>query len=262
MSSPNPLSYNAWVITIGAMAVEVVTVPSSPGVNSFVTPPLQALVPQILAYAESRIARDLDLLSNQTSNTYPLTQGQAVFPLPVGDFQTVQTLEILQTSGSTVVNSTPLTPVSKEFIQNCYAGLSQSSRPRFYAMYGDNFGDEQDSVTNILLGPPPNFAYSLRVTGTACQPSLYTNASDGDADTEYTYISQWYPDLLTVASMIFISGYQRNWSAQADDPKMAQSYENQYQLLKAGAIPLENRRKQQGSSWTSYSTPPTATPTR
>jgi hypothetical protein len=260
MSSPNPLSFNAWVQTIGTLTVA--TTVETAGVWGFVDAPLQQLVPQILAYAESRIARDLDMLSSQTSNTYALAPGQSVFSLPVGDFQTVQTLEIIQSSGAQVVNSCPLTFVSKEFIQNCYSGLTQSSTPKFAALYGDNFGDEQDSFTNILLGPPPNFAYSLRVTGTACQPSLYTNATSGPADSAYTYISNYYPDMLVMASMIFISAFQRNFSATSDDPAMPMNYEKQYQALRLGAIPLENRRKQQSSGWSAYSTPPSATPTR
>lgn len=260
MSSLNPLSFNAWVQTVGAMAVEQVV--DAGGVYAFVNAPLQTVLPQILSYAEGRIQRDLDLLANQTSNVYTLTAGQNVFSLPVGDFQTVQTLEIVQQQNGQTVTTCPLTPVSKEFIQNCYGGLTQASVPRFYAMYGDNFGDEQDSYTNILLGPPPSYGFSLRVTGTACQPSLYTNAVSGIADSAYTYISQWYPDMLVMASMIFISAYQRNFSATSDDPNMGQSYEKQYQALRLGAIPMENRRKQQASGWSAYSTPTAATPTR
>ncbi len=260
MTSPNPLSFNAWVQTIGSMAVALTT--ETAGVYSFVDTPLQVVLPQILAYAESRIARDLDLLSSQTFNTYTLTAGQNVFSIPVGDFQTVQTLEVLQLSGSQVVNSFPLTFVSKEFIQNCYSGLASSNTPKYAALYGDTFNSEEDSSTNILLGPPPNFAYTLRVTGTQSSPSLYTNASAGPADSMYTYISQYYPDLLVMASMIFISAYQRNFSATSDSTDMGQSYEKQYQALRLGAIPLENRRKQQGSSWSAYSTPTAATPTR
>lgn len=260
MSSPNPLSFNAWVATVGAMAVEDVVLTA--GVNGFVSAPLQALLPQILAYAESRISRDLDMLASQTSNIYTLTAAQSVFSLPEGDFQTLQTLEIVQLYNGQVVNSSPLTFVSKEFIQNCYSGLSMAGTPKFAALYGDNFGDEQDSFTNILLGPPPNFAYSLRVTGTAFPPSLYTNANEAGAGSVYTYISQYYPDLLTMASMIFISGYQRNFSAMSDDPQMGQSFEKQYQALRLGAIPMENRRKQQASGWSGYSTPTAATPTR
>lgn len=259
-SAPNPLSYNAYIQNIGVMAVALTS--ETAGLYSFVDPPLQQIVPSILNYAEQRISRDLDMLSSQTSNIYTLTAGANVFSLPVNDFQVVQTLEIVTLYNGQVVNSSPLVPVSKEFIQNCFGGLMSANTPRYFAMYGDNFGDEQDSATNILFGPAPNYAYSLRVTGTACPPSLYQNASAGPADTAYTYISAYYPDMLVIASMIYISAYQRNWSSTADDSEMAQSYEKQYQALRLGAVPMENRRKGQGSAWSPYSTPIAATPTR
>jgi hypothetical protein len=259
-AAPNPLSFNSWVQNIGVMAVALTQ--ETGGVYSFVDPPLQAIVPMILNYAELRISRDLDLLASQTSNLYTLTAGVNVFSLPVNDFQVVQTLEIVTLYNGTVVNSQPLTPVSKEFIQNCFGGLTSADTPRYFAMYGDNFGDEQDSYTNILFGPPPNYAYSLRVTGTALAPSLYQSASSGPADSVYTYISQWYPDLLIMASMVYVSAFQRNFSAASDDVETAMTYEKQYQALRLGAVPLENRRKQMGSGWTAYSTPIAATPTR
>jgi hypothetical protein len=152
--------------------------------------------------------------------------------------------------------------VSKEFIQNCYGGMFSASTPKYFAMYGDNFGSEQDSSTNILFGPAPNCAYNLRVTGTAYAPSLYQSATAGPADSVYTYISAYYPDLLILASMIYISAYQRNWSSASDDVEMAMTYEKQYQALRLGAVPLENRRKGMGSAWSPYSTPIAATPTR
>lgn len=261
MTAPtNPMSYNQYIQNVGVMAVA--TTSDNAGVYQFDDAPLRTITPQMLSYAELRIQRDLDMLSSQTSNLYTLTQGANVFSLPVDDFLTVQTLETVDISGGVVVNSYPLVPVSKEFIQNVYGGLFTADRPQYYAMYGDNFGDEQDSYTNILFGPVPNYAYSLRVTGTACAPSLYKNATAGAADTTYTYISAYYPDLLVMASMVFISAFQRNFSATADDSPMGQTYEKQYQALRLGAVPLENRRKQQGSSWSAYSTPIAATPTR
>jgi hypothetical protein len=261
MTSATPLSYNAFIQQIAAMGVYTVT--SVAGVNQITSDPsIQSIVPMILNYAELRCQRDLNLLSSETSNTYTLTAGQNVFSLPPSDFLKVRTLEICQTNNGQVVNATPLLFTSKEFIQNCYSGLASANAPQYCAMYGDNFGDEQDSATNILLGPVPNYSWTLRVTGAARQPSLYSNASAGIADTEYTYLSQWYPDLLVIASMIYISGYQRNWSATADDTPGAQSWEKQYQALRLGAISEEDERRQNGSAWTAYSTPTSATPTR
>jgi len=261
MTAPtNALSYNGYIQQIASLAV--VTATENSGVWQFVDAPLQAIVPSMLNYAELRISRDLEMLASQTSNIYTLTAGSQVFSLPVDDFLTVQTLEIVTLSGGGIVNSSPLLPVSKEFIQNCYGGLFTAGQPQYFAMYGDNFGSEQDSATNILFGPTPNYGYSLRVTGTAMADSLYESAQPGAADSVYTYTSAYYPDLLVMASMIFISAYQRNFSATSDSADMAITYEKQYQALRLGAIPLENRRKGQASGWTAYGTPTAATPTR
>ena len=60
-----------------------------------------------------------------------------------------------------------------------------------------------------------------------------------------TYISQTYPDLLIAASMIFVSGYQKNYGAQQDNPQQAQSWENQYKMLLASAQSEEAARRMQ-----------------
>lgn len=257
----NPLSYNAYIQQTGVMAV--VTTLETAGVWAGVDASFNTIVPQMLNYAELRIQRDLDLLSSQTSNTYLLVAGSQIFSLPVDDFLTTQTLEVGQLSvGTFIPLAPPLVPVSKEFIQNVYGGLASAGTPQYFAMYGDNFGGTQDVNINILFGPAPNFAYTLRVTGTTRAPSLFKYATAGVADTQYTYISAYYPDLLILASMIYITMFQRNFGSVSDDPAMGMTYEKQYQAIRLGAIPEENRRKQQGSGWSAYSTPTSATPTR
>lgn len=255
-----PLSYNAYVQQLGVLAVAQTQ--ESDGVYSFVDEPLETLLPQALNYAELRIQRDIDFLNARTSNNYTLTAGNSLFSVPINDFLILETLEVLQESGETVVNSTPLTPVSREFIQNCYAGASQAGVPRWFAMYGDTFGDGANTNLNVLLGPTPNYAFPIRVTGVIRLPSLAQYASAGPADTSYTYISEFLPDMLMMASMIYVSAFQRNFSATADDPQMGQTYEKQYQALRLGAIGEENRKKFLASAYSSYSTPTAATPTR
>lgn len=262
MSTPNtnPLSYNAYVQQMGVMAVtDTVEVG---GVYQGVDASFNTIIPQMLNYAELRIQRDLDFLNSQASNSYVLTPNVNVFPIPVDDFFTVQTLEVTQLNGSTTIATQPLIPVSKEFIQNCYGGLFAAGIPKYFAMYGDSFGDNQDTNNNVLLGPTPNYAYNLRVTGASRTPSLFKYATTGIADTNYTYISAYYPDMLILASMIYVTMFQRNFSATSDDPNMGMNYEKQYQAARIIAIPDENKRKFQGSGWSSYSTPTAATPTR
>jgi hypothetical protein len=94
-------------------------------------------------------------------------------------------------------------------------------------------------------------------------PSLAKNsATPVLAATASTFISSYLPDLLIMASMIYISAFQRNFGRQSDDPAMAQSYESQYQALLRGAVVEEFRKKFESGAWTSYSPTPTANPPR
>jgi len=262
MSTPatNPLSYNAYIAQVAAMAVYQTQVTA--GVTSFLDAPPTLITPMMLNYAELRIQRDLDLLPSQTSNSYVLTSGNPLLKIPIDDFLTLQTFEVTQVFGGVVANATPLLPVSKEFIQNCYGGQASSGTPMYYAMVGDDFGGNADTFNNVLLGPPPNFAYTVRVTGTVRTPSLFKYASTGIADTAYTWISAYLPDMLVMASMIYISAFQRNFGPTSDTPESGMTYEKQYQILRLGALSEENRKKFEASGWSSYSTPTAATPTR
>jgi hypothetical protein len=65
-----------------------------------------------------------------------------------------------------------------------------------------------------------------------------------------------------MASMIYISAYQRNFGRANDDPQMAITYESQYQALLKSALTEENRKKFEAAAWSSQSPSTTATPTR
>ena len=77
-----------------------------------------------------------------------------------------------------------------------------------------------------------------------------------------TWISTYMPDLFIMASMIYVSAYQRNFGRVNDDPAMAQTYEGQYMALLNGAKMEEFRKRFQASGWTSMSPSPVASPTR
>ena len=256
----NPLSYNQYIQSLAGMAVYGASEIS--GIWAFTDAPPQLQVPMILNYAELRIQRDLDMLPAQSSNIYTLTPNNYIFQLPVDDFIIVQRAAIVTLSGSTVAAVAPLVQTSQEFIQNVYGGTFNAGQPEYYAMIGDVFGGNEDTFNQIALGPTPNYAYSIRIHGLTRMPSLYKYATSGLADTSYTYISAYYPDMFIMASMIYISAFQRNFSATSDDTQMGMTYEKQYQILRLAAIDEENRKKSQGSGWSSYSTPTAATPTR
>lgn len=248
MSNPstNPLTYDSYVSQMATMAVVSPTDPA-----------FLEILPQMLNYAELRIQRDLDLLGSQTTFTYLFPTGSNTINLDVDDLYTVQTVNV-------VVNGvpTPMLPATKEFLQNVYADPTYTGVPKYFAMYGGDYGSGGDVYNYILVGPYPDVQYTVNLTGTIRVPSLYKFAGTGTSNSSTTLISTYYPDLLIMASMIYISAYQRNFGRMSDDPAMAQSYEGQYQALVRNAMTDENRKKFAASAWSSMSTPVAATPTR
>lgn len=260
-NATNPLTYNGYIQALGALAVEEVD--TSQLVYVCLSEPFQALIPQALNYAELRIQRDIDFLQARSSTIYDLVAGKPVFPIPINDFMIVETIEVVQLDGDgTLIDSAPMSPVSREFIQNCYSGIGNSGVPRYFAMYGDQFGGDYNTSVNVLMGPPPAVGWSIQVNGVVRLPSLAKFNTTPAAANSLTYISQYMPDVLLMASMIFVSGYQRNFSSNSDSPDMPVNYEKQYQALMRGAVTEDNRRKFMASAWTAYAAPPAASPNR
>ena len=235
------MDYNTYVQQIATMAV----IPTTD--TNF-----QIILPQMISYAELRMQRDLDFLSTQISNSsYSFTSGNNTLTIPTSAFVVVQTFEVID--GST--NSSPLLPVGKEYIQNVYGTGSTQGLPQYFAVYGGDSATTGLTSQNMIVGPIPDSNYSVRLTGTIrSAPLSATNTT--------TYISVYLPDMFIMASMIYISAYQRNFGRQSDDPQMAQSYEGQYQALLRSALIEENRKKFEAAAWTSYSPAPAASPTR
>jgi len=248
MANPNtnPLTYDSYVQQVATMAVV------EPTDAAFVE-----IIPQMLNYAELRIQRDLDLLASQTTYSYLMPTGTNTINLDVDNLLTVQTVNV-------VVNGvpTPMLPTTKEFIQNMYSDPTATGTPKYFAMYGGDYSSGGDVYNYVIVGPYPDVQYTINLTGTIRTPSLYKFAGTANSNTSTTYISAYYPDMLMIASLIYISAYQRNFGRMSDDPAMAQSYEGQYQVLLRAAMMEESRKKFGGSAWSSMSTPPAATPTR
>lgn len=207
-------------------------------------------LPSAIDYAELRIYRDLDLLSTVKAVTdYKATPGQSQVQLPSGTFVTLQNINVITPSSATIPDTgqrNPLLPTTKEFLQYCWPSAANSGVPTYFAMI-----DEK----TFSLGPWPDANYTLEIIGTFRPESL-------SETNQTTFISQYLPDLFLMAAMIYISGYQRNFSRQSDDPQTAQSYEAQYEKLLMGCVGEEYRKKFQASAWTSNSQSPVATPSR
>jgi hypothetical protein len=122
----------------------------------------------------------------------------------------------------------------------CLAGFSPST-------WNGSFQITVNNPTTISISTAATTATTL---GTAANGS------------STTFISLYLPDIFIMASMIYISAYQRNFGRANDDPQMAITYESQYQALLKSAMMEENRKKFEAAAWSSQSPSTAATPTR
>jgi hypothetical protein len=208
-------------------------------------PNFQIIIPSMIDYAELRMQRDLDFLNTSGTATYTGTVGTYNLQLTQGyPFVVMENIGVTDPATNYV---SQLTPVTKEWIYAVYPQGSTQGLPQYFAPFNDNL---------MLVAPIPDQAYTFTVVGTQRFPTLSsTNTS--------TFISQYLPDVFIMASMIYISAYQRNFtSAASNDPQMAVTYESQYQALLKGAMVEEARKKFESSGWTSQSPSLAASPTR
>jgi hypothetical protein len=257
----NALSYNGFIQALATLAV--MQTASVGGVLQFSNDPsgqLNDLIPNALNYSELRIQREAQLLPLQTSNGYTLTAGQNTLSIPTSDFVIAQTLWV-NVDGSLI----PLTPVSKEWLQNVYPGMGTQGPPEYFAPIGGDFATAGMTSNIFQLGPVPDSAYPLTIFGMIRMPSLYQfSDNEADATTKYTFISQWMPDALLAAAMIYVTGFQRDFGAmgQVDEAGMGVSWEAAYKTAMSGVQLEEAQKKFQASAWSSMPPATLATPDR
>ena len=227
------LNYTTYV----AQIANIMTVTST-------TAQFQTMLPGMIDYAEQRIYRELDLLNTVVRDASSGTvSGVRDFTLPItsqGKFVTVQGINLFSPAGTTAATGSrsALQPVSRDFLEATYgSGNIGSGQPVYFAMINQ---------WTVILGPWPNGAYRLEVVGTIRPTPL------SDTNTT-TFLTEYLPDLFIAASMIYASGYQRDFGSQADNPQQSQSWESQYERLFASANGEEMRKKFSGPGWTSYS---------
>lgn len=213
-------------------------------------PNFQAILPSAIEYATNRICRDLDLLSTVVSNTsFALAVNSRAIVIPDSAFVTIQELNVLTPPGVSDPNfatRNPLIPVDKTFLDFVYPSSVGAGVPMYFAMLNQ---------TTVLVGPWPDQNYSVELVGTIRpEPLSVANPT--------TFVSTWLPDLMIAAAMVYVMGYQRDFSAMSSDQPGGVSWEQQYVSLKNGAMVEEFRKKFQASAWTSMSPPVVASPSR
>tara|TARA_R110000868_G_C10928680_1_gene766194 strand:+ start:797 stop:1537 length:741 start_codon:yes stop_codon:yes gene_type:complete len=218
-----------------------------------------AILPSMIDYATLRINRDLDLLITSASLSgvdYKLTAGNRNLSfdqnLPDGSYFVVsEQINLITPAGQSNLDEStrvPLLPTTKEFLDAVFGSsvVENRAQPKYFVPFND---------TLFLVGPVPETDYYVEVVGTVRPAPLSESVTSN-------FISQYLPDLLIMASMIYISAYQRNFGRQSDDPQMAQSYESQYGMLLKSAMVEEARKKFEGAAWSSQAPAPVASPTR
>jgi hypothetical protein len=215
-------------------------------------PEFLVILPQMITYAENRMYRDLDFLFTSIATTaYSTTIGSRIIAVPAGTFVVPEQINIITPAGTTDPDAgtrVPLLPTTKEFLDACYgSGLSANrGLPQYWVPFDDY---------TFLIGPYPDAVYTCEIVGTYRPASM-------SATNPTTFISLYLPDLFIMASMIYISAYQRNFGRANDDPQMAVTYESQYMALLAKADLEENRKKFEAAAWSSQEPSISATPTR
>lgn len=203
--------------------------------------------PSIIDYAEQRIYRELDLQQTQVTVASQVSSGNRNLTLPssAGTFIVTDYINFYTPIGTTSSNGTRNTavPASRETIDMLWpSGQTGSAIPQMFAMV---------DPTVAIFGPSPDQAYAVDIIGTIRPTPL----SSGN---QSTILTSYLPDLFMAASMVFASGYMRNFGSQADNAQMAQSWEGQYQLLKASADIEAARQKFAGWGWTADDPSPVA----
>jgi len=232
-------------------------------------PAFVTILPQMITYAENRMYRDIDFMFTSTSLhgvSFVLTPGNRNLSFNInlasnsdsqsGTFVVSEQINLLTDASGNAASTTnpdacvrvPLLPTTKEFLDAVYGSslAANQGQPQYFVPFNE---------TLFFVGPVPDQAYPVEVVGTYRPNSLSSTNTT-------TFISQYLPDVFIMASMIYISAYQRNFGRANDDPQMAVTYESQYQALLKSAIVEEARKKFDAAGWSSQSPATAATPTR
>lgn len=227
------LNYSTYITEIAAITVISSNILVNGDGNS------GPIAPGMIDYAEQRIYREGDFLATYITDTSTnVVANQKIFnyPTSIGTFLVIDQINILTPVTATASNAirVPLQVASKQFIDMVYpSNATAVGIPTYFA---------PATATYATLGPIPDKSYNVEVIGTQRPVALSTSNSS-------TFLTQTLPDLFIAASMVFMSGYMRNFGAQADDPQMAQSWQGQYDKLFASAGMEEMRKKYVSQAW-------------
>lgn len=244
------LDYTSWVSTISTMT----TIKSS-------NADFQTVLPSCIDYADNRIYRELNPILEKISDTSSSTMANNrnfTVPTTLGNFQVIDAINVIVGADPNTGTRNPCVPVSRDVLDFLWPSSSSAGVPTQWAYFSQanqtgqsNFANQ----TNIIFGPWPDTSYIVEVVGRIIPQPL-------SASNPTTFLTVYYPDLYIAASMVWMSGYLKNFGASSDDPRSAVSWESIYQGLITSARDWESRKRLAGASWSPSAVEPSAVPQR
>ena len=216
------LNYTTYVSSLANMLVVPVTDPG-----------FQAMVPNCLDDAELFLQRKLDLVDSSardSSATFVLNTRNFTLPTTLGTFIVVDQMNVITpvgTSNPEAGTRHSLIPTSIDMLDFLWPSSNGSTMPVYYAMMNQDLA---------IVGPFPDQTYNVEVVGTQRFTPLYISQTTSP-------LSVFFPDLLLAWSLVFASGYQRNFGSMADDPKTAMSWKAHADDLLGDAMREESEKK-------------------
>lgn len=205
-------------------------------------------LPAAINDAQERICRDVDFLGAVVTSTITLTANDRNINWS-DTFYVVQSLNVITPASVTnpeLGTRNPVLPASKEFLDFTYPSVTGANVPQYLGRVTQAGG---------VLGPWPDAAYTVEVTGTQRPATLAPG-------TQTNFISNYLPDLLFNACMIWLAGWQQNFSAAGDNPAQAVNWNSHYKTALQSAMVETARMKFTSEGWSDKQPAPLATPPR
>lgn len=243
------MTYSDFVTASADLLILLPTITNAASATPSTDPNFNAILPRAIEYAEQRMYRELNLIQTFDKVTATTTANVQTVAWPTGMI-VMNSLYIVTPAGTAqTASNAQMNLLQRTTIEGLNMFWPQGQQtatgllPKYYATQME---------ANIHLAPAPDDSYTLVAYGTfRPDPLSATNTT--------TILTTYIPDVFLACAMIFFSGYQRDFGMQADDPKMAQSWENQYQMLKTSAAEEIARAKSQSAQWTPFAMPKFAT---
>jgi len=197
------------------------------------------IIPSMFLYADGRIFRDIAFLAQKITQPVQLTANDREFDLPA-NVRVLRAINVCTPIGPITFTSkrNPLERISVEALDFFWPQASyKPGIPQKYAVLGLSTPfplPGADIVYQVRVMPTPDKAYQAELLGDIRPDPLAP-------ENPQTFLSVYYPELFIAACMIYGSGYQRDFGAQADDPGRAVSWEAQYGALRQGVMQQVSR---------------------